>query len=72
MGAMGNVVDNTYNGVYHVNVTLHFCPAEEKYGNSGVDDDLDYEFGSGANLILPISRNLRIINCGLRLRIPPI
>ncbi|CAA2953457.1 Hypothetical predicted protein [Olea europaea subsp. europaea] len=46
MGAIGNVVDNTYNGVYHVNVTLHFCPAEEKYGNSGVDDDLDYEFES--------------------------
>ncbi|KAL2496514.1 Peptide-N4-(N-acetyl-beta-glucosaminyl) asparagine amidase A protein [Forsythia ovata] len=62
---MGNIVDSTYTGVYHVNVTLHFYPAEEKYGKSDVDyGELDYGFGSGADLILPISRNLPL-NDGL-------
>ncbi|KAL7129450.1 hypothetical protein ABFS83_13G066700 [Erythranthe nasuta] len=46
---LGNVVDSTYTGVYHVNLTFHFYPAEEEIGLSGS--------GSGADLILPISRN---------------
>ncbi|XP_022877375.1 peptide-N4-(N-acetyl-beta-glucosaminyl)asparagine amidase A [Olea europaea var. sylvestris] len=62
---MGNLVDNTYTGVYHVNVTLHFYPAEKKYGKFEANyGELDYGFGSGADLILPISRNLPL-NDGL-------
>lgn len=53
-----NIVDSTYTGVYHVNVSLHFYPAEEKKVS------LD-SFNSGpADLILPISRNLPL-NDGL-------
>ncbi|KAI3457373.1 hypothetical protein Pfo_014036 [Paulownia fortunei] len=56
---LGNLVDSTYTGVYHVNVTLHFYPAEENYGHREFDyGKLDNGFGSGADLILPISRNL--------------
>ncbi|KAL8032013.1 hypothetical protein ABFX02_13G066200 [Erythranthe guttata] len=46
---LGNVVDSTYTGVYHVNLTFHFYPAEEEIG-------LGFGSGSGADLILPISR----------------
>ncbi|KAI5662379.1 hypothetical protein M9H77_21702 [Catharanthus roseus] len=62
---LGNIVDKTYTGIYHVNISLHFYPAEEKYsfshpnlGNSVIG------FDSGADLILPISRNLPL-NDGL-------
>ncbi|XP_060200815.1 peptide-N4-(N-acetyl-beta-glucosaminyl)asparagine amidase A-like [Lycium barbarum] len=51
---LGNIVDSTYTGVYHVKVFVHFYPAEEKLG------DLD----SGADLIIPISRNSQL-NDGL-------
>ncbi|KAK4486938.1 hypothetical protein RD792_006253 [Penstemon davidsonii] len=56
---LGNVVDSTYTGVYHVNVTFHFYPVEE---NSYVESDKG--FGFGADLILPISRNEKL-NDGL-------
>ncbi|GFP79605.1 peptide-n4-(n-acetyl-beta-glucosaminyl) asparagine amidase a [Phtheirospermum japonicum] len=50
---LGNLVDSTYTGVYHANITVHFYPAESS------------EFKNGqADLILPISRNLPL-NDGL-------
>ncbi|KAL3635373.1 Peptide-N4-(N-acetyl-beta-glucosaminyl)asparagine amidase A [Castilleja foliolosa] len=50
---LGNLVDSTYTGVYHVNITLHFYPAEaSEFENEQPD------------LILPISRNLPL-NDGL-------
>ncbi|KAI5662384.1 hypothetical protein M9H77_21707 [Catharanthus roseus] len=63
---MGNVVDSTYTGIYHVNITLHFYPAEgKKYGlDDGNLDNSVFGFDSGADLILPISRNLPL-NDGL-------
>ncbi|KAK6230723.1 hypothetical protein QUC31_002241 [Theobroma cacao] len=60
---MGNLVDKTYTGVYHVNVTLYFYPSvkkmnhfEEKAEGSGV--------GSKADLIIPFLRHLPL-NDGL-------
>ncbi|KAL0353833.1 UNVERIFIED_CONTAM: Peptide-N4-(N-acetyl-beta-glucosaminyl)asparagine amidase A [Sesamum angustifolium] len=64
---LGNLVDSTYTGVYHVNVSIHFYPADKSYGHSAVEyGELDngYGFGSVADLILPISRNLPL-NDGL-------
>ncbi|KAL5989673.1 Peptide-N4-(N-acetyl-beta-glucosaminyl)asparagine amidase A [Asimina triloba] len=58
---LGNIVDSTYTGVYHVNVTLSFYPAEETTRN-GANSRLG--FVSPADLILPISRNLPL-NDGL-------
>ncbi|KAL3355859.1 hypothetical protein AABB24_016827 [Solanum stoloniferum] len=51
---LGNIVDSTYTGVYHVEIFVHFYPAEVKLG----------EFDSGADLIVPISRNMHL-NDGL-------
>ncbi|MBA0859438.1 hypothetical protein Goshw_006901 [Gossypium schwendimanii] len=54
---MGNLVDQTYTGVYHVNVSLHFYPAVEKVNlGSGI--------GSKADLIIPFSKDLPL-NDGL-------
>ncbi|EPS68443.1 hypothetical protein M569_06325, partial [Genlisea aurea] len=50
---LGNIVDSTYTGVYHVDVTLHFYPAEDDHQNELLDDDVV----SVADLILPISRS---------------
>lgn len=55
---LGNVVDKTYTGVYHVNVTFHFYPAAKN------SEKLASGYGSWADLILPISRNLPL-NDGL-------
>ncbi|EXC18466.1 hypothetical protein L484_018647 [Morus notabilis] len=56
---LGNLVDSTYTGVYHVNLTFHFYPFEEKSkAFDGVEDNIP------ADLILPISRNLPL-NDGL-------
>ncbi|XP_062015643.1 peptide-N4-(N-acetyl-beta-glucosaminyl)asparagine amidase A-like [Rosa rugosa] len=49
---LGNLIDKTYTGVYHVNVSIHFYPAEENL------IDHDQKLASWADLILPISRNL--------------
>ncbi|XP_059282308.1 peptide-N4-(N-acetyl-beta-glucosaminyl)asparagine amidase A [Lycium ferocissimum] len=51
---IGNIVDSKYTGVYHVEFFFHFYPADKELilGNSGAD------------LILPISRNLPL-NDGL-------
>ncbi|XP_068661392.1 peptide-N4-(N-acetyl-beta-glucosaminyl)asparagine amidase A-like [Aristolochia californica] len=59
---LANIVDKTYTGIYHVNITVHFYPAEEERPNSAA------YFGTGfdsyADLIIPISRNLPL-NDGL-------
>ncbi|XP_078439702.1 peptide-N4-(N-acetyl-beta-glucosaminyl)asparagine amidase A protein [Wolffia australiana] len=46
---LGNIVDETYTGVYRVNISLHF------YAGSS---DRRRGFGSPADLIIPISRDL--------------
>ncbi|KAH7842018.1 hypothetical protein Vadar_000551 [Vaccinium darrowii] len=55
---LGNIVTSIYTGVYHVNLTVHFYPAKANLGNSVG------EYGSWADLISPISRNLPL-NDGL-------
>ncbi|KAJ0045594.1 hypothetical protein Pint_04740 [Pistacia integerrima] len=62
---LGNVVDNTYTGVYHVNITINFYPAEEKLNSTeNNSDNPASRFGANADLILPISQNLPL-NDGL-------
>ncbi|MCD9560290.1 Peptide-N4-(N-acetyl-beta-glucosaminyl)asparagine amidase A [Datura stramonium] len=62
---MGNIVDSTYTGAYHVKLFIHFYPAEEKYSDYKQNPDYSYKaFDSGADLILPISRNMPL-NDGL-------
>ncbi|KAL5732072.1 Peptide-N4-(N-acetyl-beta-glucosaminyl)asparagine amidase A [Ranunculus cassubicifolius] len=56
---LGNLIDSTYTGVYHVNVTIHFYPAEEQSKiNVANSKNLDFGYDSPADLVLPISRNL--------------
>ncbi|KAL4325624.1 hypothetical protein GQ457_11G013820 [Hibiscus cannabinus] len=58
---LANIVDETYTGVYHVNLTFHFYPAdcdvmngdEKKIGSN----NLTSNYHSKADLILPISRD---------------
>lgn len=57
---IGNMVDGIYTGVYHVEIFVHFYPAEKE---SSLGNPIK-EFNSGADLILPISRNLPL-NGGL-------
>ncbi|CAK7327650.1 unnamed protein product [Dovyalis caffra] len=62
---MGNLVDSTYTGVYHVNISVYFYPAKEKlspreHGLNNLVSGRD----SKADLILPISRNMPL-NDGL-------
>ncbi|CAN1185248.1 Peptide-N4-(N-acetyl-beta-glucosaminyl)asparagineamidase A [Linum perenne] len=42
---LGNIVDSTYTGIYHVNVSMYFYPAPE-----------EVRVNAAADLILPISR----------------
>lgn len=49
---LGNLVDSTYTGVYHVDISVHFYPAAVGLSNGEAD------------LILPVSRNLPL-NDGL-------
>ncbi|XP_038691524.1 peptide-N4-(N-acetyl-beta-glucosaminyl)asparagine amidase A-like [Tripterygium wilfordii] len=64
---IGNIIDSTYTGVYHVNLTVYFYPVEEE-SNSYVMHHNVFESksrdGSRADLIIPISRNLPL-NDGL-------
>ncbi|KAI6690329.1 hypothetical protein NL676_027157 [Syzygium grande] len=65
--SLRNVVDDTYTGVYHVKLKFHFYPVDEEHlagdvGNSR--DSVPPGYGSNADLILPISRNLPL-NDGL-------
>ncbi|KAJ0977361.1 hypothetical protein J5N97_012835 [Dioscorea zingiberensis] len=61
---LGNLVDSTYTGVYHVNVSLHFY--FDGYGSSPAPSRRSPlpGFHSPADLILPISRSLPL-NDGL-------
>ncbi|KAH7843696.1 hypothetical protein Vadar_019708 [Vaccinium darrowii] len=59
---LGNLVNDIYTGVYHVNLTVHFYPSEVNSGNSV------FGYGSLADLILPISQNV-LMNDGLWFRI---
>ncbi|PKI49621.1 hypothetical protein CRG98_030011 [Punica granatum] len=56
---LGNLVDKTYTGIYDVNITMHFYPAAKKSGFDGLNSGNSVPgYGSKADLILPISRNL--------------
>ncbi|XWS10908.1 hypothetical protein CRYUN_Cryun38cG0038700 [Craigia yunnanensis] len=62
---MGNLVDKTYTGVYHVNITLYFYPDVEKMKLfEGKGEYLGSGVGSKADLIIPFSRDLPL-NDGL-------
>ncbi|KAK1405079.1 Peptide-N4-(N-acetyl-beta-glucosaminyl)asparagine amidase A [Heracleum sosnowskyi] len=58
---LGNIIDDTYTGVYHVELSFHFYPAENRMLSWG---NLGHGYGSNADLILPISRDLPL-NDGL-------
>ncbi|KAG9153187.1 hypothetical protein Leryth_020590 [Lithospermum erythrorhizon] len=59
---LGNVVDDTYTGVYHVKIFMHFYP---KNGFDGIKmGSLEGSYDSNADLIYPISRGLGL-NDGL-------
>ncbi|KAF8025878.1 hypothetical protein BT93_F2645 [Corymbia citriodora subsp. variegata] len=64
--SLRNVVDSTYTGVYHVKIKVHFYPADDEHlvGNAGNSRNAFPGYGSNADLILPISRNLPL-NDGL-------
>ncbi|KAL2336647.1 hypothetical protein Fmac_011093 [Flemingia macrophylla] len=64
---LGNVVDQTYTGVYHVDVTILFYPSNGYAPRSKVGA-LAFGGGVPADLVLPISRNLPL-NDGLWFRI---
>ncbi|XP_030954965.1 peptide-N4-(N-acetyl-beta-glucosaminyl)asparagine amidase A-like [Quercus lobata] len=57
---LGNLITSTYTGVYHVNITIQFYPAE-KNGVSKLGD-LVSKYHSPANLIIPFSQNLPLNN----------
>ncbi|KAK9269010.1 hypothetical protein L1049_000778 [Liquidambar formosana] len=62
---LGNIVDSTYTGIYHANITFHFYPAEEHFNYYEPNlDNTAFAYSSPADLILPISRNLPL-NDGL-------
>ncbi|XVF78814.1 hypothetical protein PTKIN_Ptkin14bG0167100 [Pterospermum kingtungense] len=62
---LGNLVDKTYTGVYHVNITLYFYPAVEKMDLfGGKEGNLVSGVDSKADLIIPFSRDLPL-NDGL-------
>ncbi|XP_031251402.1 peptide-N4-(N-acetyl-beta-glucosaminyl)asparagine amidase A-like [Pistacia vera] len=56
---MGNLVDKTYTGVYHVDITMYFYPAEEGFDRNEhvLKHNLKSGYSPEADLILPISRN---------------
>ncbi|KAL4325073.1 hypothetical protein GQ457_11G013810 [Hibiscus cannabinus] len=62
---LGNLVDKTYTGVYHVNVTLYFYPAVEKNDlYMEKRRNLGSEIDSKADMVIPFSRDLPL-NDGL-------
>ncbi|MQL95043.1 hypothetical protein Taro_027707 [Colocasia esculenta] len=54
---LGNLVDQTYTGVYHVNISLHFYYGRERGGRALLDRHPGFG-GAPADLVLPISRDL--------------
>ncbi|KAH7536795.1 hypothetical protein FEM48_Zijuj03G0024400 [Ziziphus jujuba var. spinosa] len=63
---LGNLLDSTYTGIYHVDLTIYFYPAEEHFNNhvQKKGKKLVTGYNSWADLILPISRKLPL-NDGL-------
>ncbi|XP_042503945.1 peptide-N4-(N-acetyl-beta-glucosaminyl)asparagine amidase A-like [Macadamia integrifolia] len=62
---LGNLIDQTYTGIYHVNITFHFYPAEVPHSPLNRDSANSVSgFDFPADLVLPISRNLPL-NDGL-------
>ncbi|KAF9616679.1 hypothetical protein IFM89_031543 [Coptis chinensis] len=58
---LGNLVDSTYTGIYHVNITFHFYPAEQEQPHHMFKPNsanLESGYDSPADIVLPISRNL--------------
>ncbi|KAM1041801.1 hypothetical protein FF1_030981 [Malus domestica] len=57
---LGNLVNERYTGIYHVNISIHFYPAEKNlnYNYEQNLGNLDSGYHPWADLILPISRNL--------------
>ncbi|CAL1377963.1 unnamed protein product [Linum trigynum] len=55
---LGNIVDGTYTGIYHVNVSIYFYPASGENSGGGGNS-------KAADLIMPISRNVENLNDGL-------
>ncbi|CAN0826968.1 Peptide-N4-(N-acetyl-beta-glucosaminyl)asparagineamidase A [Linum grandiflorum] len=55
---LGNIIDATYTGIYHVNLSIYFYPDHESGGNAR------FSKKDSADLILPISRD-RPLNDGL-------
>ncbi|KAL4559493.1 hypothetical protein LXL04_031631 [Taraxacum kok-saghyz] len=58
---LGNIVDSTYTGVYHVNVRIHYYPTE-KYTRTKTKTitlrlKSDHGYNQRADLIIRISRN---------------
>ncbi|CAH1439646.1 unnamed protein product [Lactuca virosa] len=70
---LGNKVDNHTNGVYHVNVSIHYYPPEKKTKTNTKTTTLhvnsDHVFKEWADLIIPISQNLPPLNDALWLKI---
>lgn len=52
---LGNIIDSTYTGVYHVNLSIHYYPTEKKTKNPV---NSDHGPNQWADLIIPISRKL--------------
>ncbi|KAI4323022.1 hypothetical protein L6164_022661 [Bauhinia variegata] len=66
---LGNVLDENHKGVYHVNITIHYYPAEKVFSYSGSKfKTLAPGYRSHADLIIPISRDLPL-NDGLWFKI---
>ncbi|XP_022140996.1 peptide-N4-(N-acetyl-beta-glucosaminyl)asparagine amidase A [Momordica charantia] len=63
---LGNLVDKTYTGIYHVRIHIHFYPEEKSFGDNGGRflEKSASGYDSGADLIVPISRSLPL-NDGL-------
>ncbi|KAG6685427.1 hypothetical protein I3842_12G111800 [Carya illinoinensis] len=62
---LGNLIDRTYTGVYHVNITIRFYTAEKKSDDYwSISDNSVAKYQSPADLVLPFSRDLPL-NDGL-------
>ncbi|XVF78818.1 hypothetical protein PTKIN_Ptkin14bG0167500 [Pterospermum kingtungense] len=60
---LGNIVNEVYTGVYHVNLTFHFYPAESNMnGEKHSLNNLAPNHYAKADLILPISRGLPLFD----------
>ncbi|XP_021911668.1 peptide-N4-(N-acetyl-beta-glucosaminyl)asparagine amidase A-like [Carica papaya] len=51
---LGNLIDKTYTGIYHVDITFHFYPAEADLGYGHDLGNLVPGYGSNADLIFTL------------------